>query len=261
MFAKLLKYEWKASSRYLGLLSLAALGTGIVGAVLMRMVIGASSDQLSDTLHAILSIMLAFMFLALFVYAIGAYFFLFSRFYKNKFTDEGYLTFILPVKSWQIFLSSLVNIVVWMGIVILVVIVSVCIMLATGIRDSLQDVSAEEISYLMEQMGPVSMRIASMVVSGISGAAILMSCITVGAVIAKKHKILTAIALFYGISMVQGILTSVLMVSSMMASTSYNTALSALQNTTAAETLIQSVLALGGFFLSIHLMNRKLNLP
>ena len=68
------------------------------------------------------------------VYFIGAAFFILSslliyiRFYKHFFSDEGYLTFTLPVKRRTLFTSKVLNGVIWQALTVVVVIASVIIM-------------------------------------------------------------------------------------------------------------------------------------
>ena len=121
MFAKLLKYEWKATSKLLGVLSLAALGVGVVGTSVLKILVVSFADGIGDGLEGFIPVILIpamiMIVFALIAYAFGSVIILMYRFYKNKFTDEGYLTFTLPVNSHQIFLSSLLNMLIWLMII------------------------------------------------------------------------------------------------------------------------------------------------
>lgn len=133
MFVKLLKQEWRATSKLLGIMSLAVLGVGVLEAVILRMMvanqdIGAASIAVNSTLSSLM----LFLSLAIVAYVIGVQILLIVRFYKNKFTDEGYLTFTLPVTCHQIFLSSLVNMVIWTVISGIVTVLCVGIILVVG---------------------------------------------------------------------------------------------------------------------------------
>jgi hypothetical protein len=137
MFTKLLKHEWKSTGKLLGILSLGALGIGVLAAVVLRLLVtygeaAWDSDSVLVLVIPMLGMMLFFMFLGLVVYSVGTMIYLLIRFYKNKFTDEGYLTFTLPVNSRQIFLSSAVYILVWQVISGLVVAVAVGIAILFG---------------------------------------------------------------------------------------------------------------------------------
>ena len=264
MFAKLLKHEWKSSSRILGILSLAALGVGILGAVLLRIITTMElRPDASDALMMVLSIALFFLFLTLIAYVAATEIILLYRFYKSKFTDEGYLTFTLPVSSHQIFLSSFLNIAAWMLISLLVTIFSICLIILAGIDWSQVGSSVtSDIEYFysdiysVESAAEILLNILSRVVSFFSGIVTPMACLTAGAVIAKKHKILMAFGLGYGVSMVSGMVSGVLSALSMLSVQEYS-----LTFTYLVEIGTQLILAVGGYFLSTYLMSKKLNLP
>ena len=128
MFSRLLKHDWKANSGLLGLLSLAAAGIGVLATVVLRILVKTAGslwweleNGLGPVLVVALGMFLFFSVVALSVYAIAVQVILLYRFYKNKYTDEGYLTFTLPVKPTQIFWSSFLNMLFWLVISVLVV--------------------------------------------------------------------------------------------------------------------------------------------
>lgn len=266
MFAKLLKHEWKSSSRILGVLSLAALGVGVLGAVVMRIITTLETrPDATGILSAILGVGLFFLFIALFAYVAAVEIILLYRFYKNKFTDEGYLTFTLPVNSHQIFLSSLLNILAWSAIAAVVMFTSMGTILLLGVdwrgMGSPEDFRMIFESYQMmfEFQGGteiIPLAILTAIASTISGVIIPMTCLTIGAVVAKKHKILAAFGIGYAVSIVTGMVSGVMSAVAMLSVQDFNMA-----PTYLAEFLTQLALGLGGYFLSTYLMSKKLNLP
>lgn len=279
MFAKLLKYEWKATFSQLGIQSLVAVSCGVMGGIILRFIMGyANSAAAWDSVGAVimtpLSMLLVFLILALIIYMVAVQIILLHRFYKNKFTDEGYLTFTLPVSSHQIFLSSLTNMLIWSLLAGIVLGLSILLMLCIGILgvediqwnfSSFFDAYSEELTTLQELPGYLTYRLLSLlggIVDWFSSPIVMMSCITVGAVLAKKHKILTAIGAYYILSVVTGIVTETL--SGMIAldeyynsAMIYGTGSLAMQG---VQILLSAGLAAGGYFLSVHLMDKKLNL-
>lgn len=269
MFAKLLKYEWKSSRGILGILSLAALGVGVLGTLILHTLVKNSTettagDETAMWLPAVLIIVLIFLILALVAYGVGSELLLLYRFYKSKFTDEGYLTFTLPVTSRQIFLASFLNMAIWMAIIGLVIMLSVGMMVLVSIVTSgvfnYVDYSEirESFSMMLESLDGENLVWLSPIaglVSFVYSLVMMMTSVSVGAVLAKKHKLLAAFGIYYGISMVSGILNSLLsMVMTFSASPSMNVLY-------LGQIGIQAVLAVGGFFLSTYLMEKKLNLP
>ena len=260
MFAKLLKHEWKATWGILGMLSLCALGAGVVGAVMLRLLIDAAETNQNNPLNAISPSVLMFVLLGLMVYSVGGSILLYFRFYKNKFTDEGYLTFTLPAKSWEIFLASLVNILIWSVIIGLVVCVSVGLILVLGLGELMKDIfPADAWQQLLESVdGEVILNLAMNAVTAASNVVVIMACITLGAVAAKKHKLLAAVGIYYGASTVRNTVSTIVMASTMESAQTFEKVMTV---SSVSNAVIGVLFAVGGYFLSVYLMDHKLNLP
>ena len=261
MFAKLLKHEMKATAGSIGLLSLAALGMGIIGGIMMRYMVGAIGEQRFDSLSGILAIFYVFIFFGLMAYALGSELFLGYQFYKRKFTDQGYLTFTLPAHSWQIFLSSLVNILIWTLIVMVVTAVSVISIFLIGfvgvpeIEEALSQVNfSHEMEFLQDEFDIVM--IIYGVVEFVTSAVIMMTCITLGSVLAKKHKIMASIGVYYLWSLIMGIISTQLLGGALLNSVEVD-----FSRVYLIETALALATAMGGFLLSTWIMDKKLNLP
>jgi hypothetical protein len=96
----------------------------------------------------------------------------------------------------------------------------------------------------------------------LAGILVMMTSVTVGAVITKRLKLLVAVGIYYGANMVIGMISGFVSVFSMMAPVVWNLS----QQTTLVigaviDLLLQLGLILGGYFLSTYLMRKKLNLP
>jgi hypothetical protein len=271
MFAKLLKHEWRDSSRILTIFSLAALGAGAAAGFILRFLNENASrlaqDPESGWVSAVLVIVMVFVVFGLLAYALGSRILLLYRFYKSKFTDEGYLAFTLPVKSRQIFLASLVNQLIWgliSGLVLIFALGLMFLICAVGQEIPLREM-AQEIreGFSMSDFPKDYMAVTVLagLVGGVAGYVTSLTCVVIGAVIAKRHKILAAFGTYYVLSMVTGVLSS--------AATSVLTR-SVVSSALLEETMVtaqwinmggQVALALAGFFLSTYLMEKKLNLP
>lgn len=273
MFTKLLKQEMKATSKLLGILSLAVLGVGILEAVILRMMIGGQDlGAASTAINSTLTSLMLFLSLAIFAYVLGVQIFLIVRFYKNKFTDEGYLTFTLPVTCHQIFLSSLVSMVIWTVISGIVTALCVGIILVGGTSGLVEtafwryiwDLVLELFEINAELVGDTywPVMILNAVVTLFSGSVVTMTAFTLGAVVAKKHKIIAAFGASYLISMVTGIIQTVLMavVAAVFMGGSQDAGAAAMQIMYYVELLLQVAMLVGGYMLSVWLMKNKLNL-
>lgn len=277
MFAKLLKHEWKSTAGLLGILSLAALGLSVLGAVILR-ILNNYGDQMSGKGYPLVPValgtMLFFLAVALIAYAVGSRILLLARFYRNKFTDEGYLTFTLPVNCHQIFLSALLNMVAWSLITgaVTAAVVGIVALFGTateglvntevwsGLQEMLRWFFRLDQDLLKEAYWPITLTRA--IVNLFSGHIIAMTCLTVGSVLAKKHKILASFGVYYGFTMVSGIFTTVLTflgaISGIGAGS--DAMVQSAQISYGIQILLQLALALGGYILSVWLMRKKLNL-
>ena len=288
MFAKLLKYEWKANAGLLTILSACALGVGLLGAGILRAIVYMSENMLSNELAAIatssLSSMMVFVVLALVAYALAVQFITLFRFYKNKFTDEGYLTFTLPVTSHQIFLSSFLNILAWLAISVFVLICAAAMMIFIGLGEPIEgmyealgdifinvDEGVDYIGQSMQGFGTfLGLSILEIFVAPVYAIVLLMTSITLGCVLAKKHKILATIGMYYVINMVVNIVSSIismvptilLVFNGMNDNDAFVDRYFVYMALTVGLTLLLQVgLAIGGYFWSTYLMKHKLNLP
>lgn len=273
MFAKLLKYEWKATAKTLGFLSLAALGVGVLGTLDMRFMITSFNSDTNPLLAVISTFLLIGTILTLIVYAFAVTILLLARFYRNKFTDEGYLTFTLPVSSHQLVLSTALNMFFWSLISSAVLLCAFFMIFFIGtaetglfnqeILDAFRMVF-DEFSYAFESIGwnagTTVLAIAALVASMLESLFLPIAAVTMGASLAKKHKILAAFGIFYGINMVCSIFSSATSAFGS-ALTVSSASLQLTNNLNLVFGLVTSlVIAVGSYLLTTWMMNKKLNL-
>ena len=281
MFSKLLKHEWKANAALLGLLSLCAIGAGLLGGGVLwaiRALSEQANEQLQGSLTGIsgLSTLLFFLILSIAAYAFAVLFINVMRFYKSRYTDEGYLTFTLPVTAKQIFLSSFVYMLLWQVISVVVVAIAMACMLLIGLPKEVLETIKPIASVLTGLDGILEtlpgyrlysvLLTVQVVFKPVYGIVLLMTSVTLGAVIAKKHKIWTAIGMYFGIQLAVGIVESILsavptlmlLFAGLMGGENY---LYNLSVTAGLGIALQVGLSIGFFFLSTNLMRKKLNLP
>ncbi len=134
------------------------------------------------------------------------------RFYNNFFSDEGYLTFTLPVKRSTLFLSKILSGFVLSLMNVAVIIISVII---TGIIipasqpqyanafiefvveffGILQEVPKEDIGWLILYVFEITV---ISLLSSLVSLLLLYMLITIGATMAKKHKVAATVGLLVG---------------------------------------------------------------
>jgi Predicted membrane protein len=117
MLRKLLKYEVKYSMKFLLPLNLVLILLGFIASLSLGYMRNDYLGIYSNSMPAIQMVTIGFIFLiyilAIILVGIVTAFSLVRRFYKNFFTDEGYLTFTLPVKASTLFLTKIINTFIW----------------------------------------------------------------------------------------------------------------------------------------------------
>ena len=269
MFAKLLKYERKATGPLLGLLSLVCLITAaLCGVTTVLSEVSWENTVVEVLVRTAKGLALAIFFISTIAYGLGATLLVLYRFYKNKFTDEGYLTFTLPVKSSQLFLSSLLNLMFWQIICFCVTGISVLLLfwISGYLPDALETFSQvirgfREVFSHREALTILLISLPTGLIIWFFGCVMAMTCIVLGAAWAKKHKLLLAFALYYGLSCVLQFVLSIAYAVLMLTFLHMEDPVAFVYLLIGATGLFYLLLTMGGYCLSIHMMSRKLRLP
>lgn len=280
MFAKLLKHEWRATVGPQAGLCAAIISMGILGMANISALIR-QGEHMSDLAGISLGLSLMFIYLALVICAAASGILLVIRFYQSRFTDQGYLTFTLPVNAHQNFLAAFVNTLIWSVLTGLSVILAFVLMGIAGFNalgaDTISqfkqefefllgDAFQETTSAFLPVLPGYAVQVA---VAGVYSIVVAMTCLTVGATLAKKHKILAAIGIYYLISMATSMLQNTLMVSltekmDELLFSNPNVGVEAvtemLKQLLAASLPLQIAMIAGCYILSTQLMKKKLNL-
>lgn len=218
MFAKLLKYDFRATWGLLGLLSVIALGAGALGSVVARL-LEREPEGFFLTMLIISMITVVFYLVG---YCLAAMFLLLGRYYKSRFTDEGYMTFTLPVSNHQILLSSFLNCTLGLIVCMIITAVAFFIMVFFGVPE-LDGHRWEAVKLCFDNLprflgevgvGNILMFLLMLLAGLTSEVFTIMLSITIGAIIAKKHKILMAVAVYYGINIAVSVVSVSFMASS-----------------------------------------------
>ena len=263
MFGKLMKAEWRASRRIIGALCAVVLISGallgLLGNVLLRE--GTGSWQLPDFVNVLFSLLSMTAMLAVTLSLAASVFYALWRYYRSRFTEEGYLTYTLPVNNHQLMLSSILASVLEILLVGLATVAAMAIafgIFAAGLpRNEVDSASwellwskgGEVLDSLRPVAGDVLLVLLNMVLMGLATLLTLMLAVTIGATAAKKHPILLAIAVYYGLSLVR----MAACLNAANACTSSGATLTALAGINVVTILI-------AYFWMHYLTSRKLNL-
>lgn len=277
MLKKILRYDLKSVFKYWWIAAIASIGLSAIGGLCLS--IATTGKDVPPLIAVLIVFAVIFTIFGIIAFSILSLILVYVRFYKNFFTDEGYLTFTLPVKRSQLLNSKLISSVLTMCCTSAILIADIFILLALGIGqpffDEFLTPFVQFISELFVEL-PIEghlyiftwavLVLISFLLSSIFSTLFLFACITFAAVITKKAKVITAIGIYYAAS---GVMTGFLQILYMFGFTSIIDWIAELpQNTVKffitalllGITLALALVCLMLYTLEYFMLDRKLNL-
>lgn len=206
MLKKLLKYDLRSVFRFWWIVALISVGMAVLGGFAQSILY---NDDIPRVINVIASIVAFFSYFCMMGLAVLTQVLLFIRFYRNFFTDEGYLTFTLPVKR-----ETLLNSKVLAGFIAMAAAAAVCALnfsiifaipqyevfrsgeFFSGIEEGLREIPDHLVGPLIV-MGIEALVLAALVL--LLSVLFLYCCITFGSMLVKKGKLFASIGMYYGI--------------------------------------------------------------
>ncbi len=214
MLKKLLSYDFKAIFKYwwigaLTTLVLSGVGAGC-GSILE------TEKELPGSVIVFATIGMVLVVLSIFAFILFSELLVYVRFYKHLFTDEGYLTFTLPVKRHQILSSKLISGFVCGLMTLIVAAADAAIIILTTFRkdifyDGWYPDFINGVKELVADFGGVNfvIQIIEVIIFSLLALALTILftylCITFAGAISKKSKLASAILIYYGATSVSSI--------------------------------------------------------
>ncbi len=231
MLGKLLKHEWRSTWKLPTALCCFTLLMTLIGALSFKMpmwqklVADNSSSVTFMDLIALAILITYFVTIVISAYAIMIYFAI--RFYKNLYTDEGYLMFTLPTTPKKLILSKTLISGIWNLIASTLMLGSMFLLIYVFMRTLLSDSEWVEVSAALDQLMPllndafqkfagISLGFAIfifamiVIVSSFSGMLLIYLCICIGQLF-KKHKVAASIITYLVVTTVVQTFASVAM--------------------------------------------------
>lgn len=279
MLKKLLKYDFSAVIKLWSLGALAVLLLSAGGGLCMRIL--SSNRPLHGIINLVAGLGTFLSVLSVVAFSILTFILLAMRYYKNLFTDEGYLTFTLPVKLHTVINSKLIMVFAMLVLTGIVTALSSTIMQAIGDEYFVENMKAffkgiGSVFQMAEEAGMLGWAIVYVIeallimfFSSLFSVLFLGCCITFGSVVAKKAKVLASIGIYYGANWIFSVVAMIFMVFGMMAFGAWvdGANLSDQQIAQLIGLLLFGIIALLGMLSSLlytlqyRLLDRKLNLP
>ena len=234
MLKKLLKYDLRAVFKYWWVAALSTLALAVVCGFSLGCIGESISGESSDLL------VLAWLGMILSIIGISAFLvasevFLFVRYYQNFFSDEGYLTFTLPVKRHQLLNSKIISAVIveiaTIGVIAIDALIALTIasentLFSSVITTYIRELIVLAVKESFEHLGFWAwIYLVEMIVCilGVALLAVLLvyKVITFASMITKKNKVLVAIGIYYGVSSVFSFIMQVVFTVSIIGSPSW----------------------------------------
>ncbi len=206
MLRKLLKYEFKSTSRIFSILYLTIFVLSIIAGFIVRN--SNNNTEFSSIFVTIIWMLytIAFIAISAFAFAIILY-----RFHHNLIRNEGYLMHTLPLPSRMLIASKLIAAFLWSILAIIVSLVSVSITIMIGVSQEKQFLSdlikavKKALPQLNNYIPQMSLFVVSLLVGLISSILFFYFCMTIGS-LSKNHKIAYGILAIIGISILLSII-------------------------------------------------------
>ncbi len=286
MLKKCLKYDLQAIGRIWWILGVSMMGASLVIALGFRVFFQAIVSPDADGFLSVLAVFgmlvaipcIIAMFAGLTVSVILVYW----RTYTHFYTDEGYLTFTLPVKRSTLYLSKVLTATIVETATMLIFILGIGLILliappTTGggiINPMIYNGIGTLLASAWEGVGAwllvwIVAFIPVLFLLQLSASGLVFLCMTIGSVIAKKHKLLAAIGIYYGFTAVVSFVSQ--FISYFLSAGIISVIMTAIRGGTVIMGItITSVILIAGLliaciaavlhFITVHLLEKKLNL-
>ena len=217
MLKKILKYDLKAVYKYWWIGAVVIVAVSIVSSFCLppltveepktpAVIVG-----VIDIVFSILSVSAFYILIEILV---------FSHFYRNLFTDQGYLTFTLPLKRSEILNSKLITSIVTMLSTIIVITVAVSgVVFITLKKEIFTPELVKEVSDFFKEFTKVDylsfvLLIIEIIITAflslVFSSLFMFTCITIGAIITRKNKLLASIGIYFAANSIFSTILSIM---------------------------------------------------
>ena len=206
MLSKLLKYDLRALFKYWWIVALSSVCLTFVGGISLKIFLYPTTNADTPLVTVLAFFGLIVTVIGLSAFLMATEIFIYVRFYQNLFSDEGYLTFTLPVRRRDILNSKIISGLIVNFLTVILLLAEILIIIIIGIDQPTLYIWSESIGMFLrgtfELLGAWSAVYIIEALVGIllivtAGYLLTLICITFAAVVAKKHKVIAAIAFYY----------------------------------------------------------------
>ncbi len=212
MLGKLLKYDLKYVLKYWWIAAVTALALSFLGGGCIAVV--ESPRPVSQMVEVMVILLLVLIIFSQVAFSLLTSILMFVRYYKNFFSDEGYLTFTLPVKKGELLNSKLITGVLALFATLVMIAVNALIMLSIGFGKDFWDGFSLIVESLWKEIGfymvVYIVEIILLLLAVITFTTLFtFCCITFASIITKKARVITAIGIYYGANSILSFLVQI----------------------------------------------------
>ena len=277
MLKKLLKHEFRYVWRIWWILAVVMLSLAVGGGLTQGFVKLAEQNSSFESAANLSAILLSLCIICMVCSVFGLFILILVRFYNHMFTDEGYLTFTLPVSRRDVLLSKTINAFIWtiahtVLLIICIDLISILSDLTTNGEIGASNLITYSIGELFEigwdAFGGWTIAyafeiFALMAIGVVFGICLFQLCITIAATVAKKAKLLVAIGVYYLAGIVLSLIGQIiLIIAAAITSSGLSTVLANITEMQGygllALVLLIGIAAFSTFTLLIYFINRNI---
>ncbi|MBQ1171394.1 MAG: hypothetical protein IIX48_02170 [Lachnospiraceae bacterium] len=273
MLKTLLKYEWKDTWGLCTVCNGIALILSVIGALMISLWHYSDDRTFTDTQTTMLGVVFSFYIIiyivSVFAIVLVMKYYFFLRYYKNLFTDQGYLMHTLPVKSTDLINSKLIIAVLWQFITGIVV--AICIVLIsfsftnifaelsiTDFAEAFHDIEIE-LEELMKGIPLIVSAVICGLISPVFEMLLMYMAVGIGQ-LSKKNRLLLSILVLIGIYIGKRFISSLLSFPLQMFVINEDPSLTSVNIGSVLLTLAIVGSTVGLYFLNKYFIEKKLNL-
>ena len=268
MLKKLFYYEWKDCWKMLSLLNGVVLVLTVIGVITFQNDIWSKADE-SDILAMTLVGYIIFYVIAVMALSMVSGLYFWYRFYKNLYTDQGYLMFTLPVNAHQIIWSKAFVAMIWYFICAVVTMVSVVSLVASAASGAGASEVLAEIPELFREIFGIEggvMMLIMMVFSIVSSTVMVIflgyASVSIGQLF-KKHRLGAAVGVYVALNMAIQMISSYSSIpfsTFMMKVETEQEGMMSMSIMLLIMFVVTTAVSVGLYFITHYIMNHKLNL-
>lgn len=283
MLRKLMKYEWRGYRFPLIIMLVILIGITLLTCSVILTINPKYDEVITEYSMSALVLSIMLDYFGIIGCTVGTMLIICIRFYKTCYTDQGYLTHTLPVSSKQLLNAKTITAMLTYLLVLLAIAISIGVIIMVGVNHIITisgydpELARQEIAEglmvvskdLSDELGIstglyITYLIVYFIIACAANIVTIMGCVSLGQLYAK-HRIVGAILAYFMVNIIlqiAGYICSLPMYTRMLANDygSNATVIEVLSPSMNASLIIAVLMAVGMYFVNLHMMTKRLNL-